>query len=115
MDLIVYLLGDQDAAGVGHGLEPRGEVDALAQQIVAVDHHIAEMNADPEAQGAARVRAVASKFTLHLDRALHGLDDRGELRDQPVARRVDDPAEVTVDEFGEDVPSSLSDFGVIFG
>jgi hypothetical protein len=41
LDLIVNLLGDQDAAGLGHGLKSRGEVDALTQQIVAVDHHVA--------------------------------------------------------------------------
>ncbi len=104
LDLIENLLGNQNTAGLGHGLKPRGEVDALAQQIVAIDHHVAEMDADPEAQRAFRVAAAPTKFALHLDRALHGLDHRGELGDQSVARGVDDAAVVTFDELGENPP-----------
>jgi hypothetical protein len=65
------------------------------------------MDADPEAQCAAWVTAAHTKFALHLDPALDGLDDRGELRDQSVSRRVGDPTVVTFDEFGEDAPRRM--------
>lgn len=107
LHLIVNLLGDQDAARLGHGLKARGEVDARTQQIVAVDHHIAEMDADPEVQRGFRGRVGITKFALHLDRALDGFDDRGELRNQPVARRVGDAAVVTFNKLGESAPRGV--------
>lgn len=97
MDLIVYLLGDQDAARFGHGLKPCGEINALTQKVVSIDHHIAQMDADSKAQRAFLVGAVAAEFALHLDCALDGLDDRGEFRDQTVAGCIDNPAVVTID------------------
>jgi len=46
---VIDLARDQDAAGVGHGFEARGEVDALAQQAIAVDNNVAKMDPDPKA------------------------------------------------------------------
>ena len=49
MHPVIDLARDQDAAGVGHGFEARGEVDALAQQAIAVDNNVAKMDPDPKA------------------------------------------------------------------
>ena len=40
----------------------------------------------------AHVRIAPSHSLLHLDGAAHRIDDAGELGQQPVARRLDDPA-----------------------
>ena len=65
------------------------------------------MDTDPESQRARWGAAATTEFALHLNRALDGLDDRGELRDQSIARSVGDPAVVTFDEFGEDTPRGV--------
>src|SRR5262249_3210331 len=49
-DLVVYGLRDADRAGLGERLEPGGDVDAVAKDIVAVDDHVAEIDADPQLQ-----------------------------------------------------------------
>src|SRR5262249_61008598 len=45
-DLIVDRLRDADGPGLGKRLEPGGNVDAVAKDVVAVANHIAEMTAD---------------------------------------------------------------------
>ena len=40
--------GDTDPAGLGNGLQPRGDVDAVAVKVVALDDDVAEIDADAE-------------------------------------------------------------------
>src|SRR5712671_3270429 len=40
------VLREADAAGLGNAFEPRCDVDPVAQDVVALDQHIAEMDAD---------------------------------------------------------------------
>jgi len=40
------VLRQADAAGLGDAFEPRRDVDAVPQYVVALDQHIAEMDAD---------------------------------------------------------------------
>jgi hypothetical protein len=47
-DLIVSNAGDAGAAGAGEGLQPRGDVDAIAKEVTSFDHDIADMDSDPE-------------------------------------------------------------------
>ena len=47
-DLVVDGLRDADRAGLGERLEPRGDVDAIAKDVVAVDDDVAEIDADPQ-------------------------------------------------------------------
>jgi hypothetical protein len=46
LDLIVDCMGDADAAGVGETLEAGGDVDAVAVDLLAIHHHVAEVDAD---------------------------------------------------------------------
>jgi hypothetical protein len=90
--LIERLPGETDAAGFREPLEPSGNIDAVAVDVLALDDHVAEVNADAKMH-AARLgqRLVASRdVPLDLDGALHGLDNARELGEQIVARRVDD-------------------------
>lgn len=34
--------------GAGEGLQPRGDVDAIAKEVTSFDHDIADMDSDPE-------------------------------------------------------------------
>src|SRR6266851_5603369 len=50
-ELVSYLLidstGDADAARVGEALQPCRDVDAIAVNLLAIDHHVAEIDTDP--------------------------------------------------------------------
>ena len=65
-DTFVNNRRDANAAGLGERLEPRGEVDAVAVDVVAVDDDVAQVNADPEHNG------VWASSGLRLDGALNG-------------------------------------------
>ena len=45
--MVVRRTRDADASGLGDALEPRRDIDAIAEHVVPVDQHVAEMNADP--------------------------------------------------------------------
>ena len=51
-DLVVDGLRNADRAGLGERLEPGGDVDAVAKDVVAVDDHIAEIDPDPQLETA---------------------------------------------------------------
>ena len=44
-------MGDTNAARGGECLQPRCDIDAIAKKISAFDHDIADVDADPEADG----------------------------------------------------------------
>ena len=46
-DLIVNRLRDTDRAWLGKGLEAGCDIDTIAENVVAVDDHIAEIDTDP--------------------------------------------------------------------
>jgi hypothetical protein len=102
-ELVLHVLehraGDEDAAGLGQRLQPRGDVDAVAVEVAALDHDVAEIDADAEPHlPARRQRGVAlGQRALDLDRALHRLDDAGELGQHVVTGGVDDAAAVVLD------------------
>ncbi len=86
--------GDQHPAGLAQLLQAGGDVDAVAEQVVALDHHVAEIDADAEhdAPVGRRLGLAVGDRLLHRDRAGDGIDHRGELDDRPVAHQLDDPA-----------------------
>ena len=45
-DLTLGVVGKADAAGLGNSLEPGGDVDAVAEDIVVIKDDIADVNAD---------------------------------------------------------------------
>ncbi len=81
---------DADAAGLGHGFEPRGDVDPVAKDVVAVDDHVAEIDPNAEVDaGLGGLRAIGHR-ALPPDCAAHRVDDARELDEEPVAGRLDD-------------------------
>ena len=47
-DLVAHRGGDDDAARLGYALEPRRDIDAVAEDVVAFDDHVAKIDADAE-------------------------------------------------------------------
>jgi hypothetical protein len=46
--VVVDRIGDEHPAGIGQGFDPGGDVDAVAIEVVALDDHIAEIDADAQ-------------------------------------------------------------------
>ena len=83
----------QTVPGLGERLEPGGDVDAIAKDVVAIDDHVAEIDADPQLETAlGRDRVIDGvRCSLHLDGAVQRVDDARKIRQQAVARGADDP------------------------
>ena len=99
------------AAPFGHTREPRPrsrsrpaqpdppagrDVHAVAKEIPTPDHHIADVNADPELKAAILGLSGArlGQLLLYRDGALDGIHGARELGQHAVASRVGDPAPV---------------------
>jgi len=100
LDLVVNGLRDANGAGLGERLEPGGDVDAVAKDVVTVDDDIAEIDTNPQLQAAlGRGRVVyRTRGPLHLDGATQRVDDARKIRQHAVAGRADDPAAMRCDQ-----------------
>ena len=98
--LIVGRSGDDDTAGIAEPLQPGGDVDAVAVEVVLVDDHVAEIDPDAEHDPGVlgKVEVLLRDDPLNFDRACHGIDDAGELDQRPVAHELDDAAVVSIDQ-----------------
>ena len=73
-------------------LEPRRDVDAVAQNVVSVDDDVAKVDANAVANAPilGNLILMLGYGPLHLDRALHGSNDTSKLHEQSIARGLDD-------------------------
>ena len=99
-DLVVNAAGDVDAAGLGQRLQAGGDVDAIAEQVIALDHHVAEVDADPELEPPVLGQLAISgrEFLLDLDRTSCGFDGARKLGQHAVPGAPDDPAVAAGDQ-----------------
>src|SRR5216683_297264 len=103
-ELVSYLLmdstGDADAARVGETLEAGGDVDAVTVDLLAVHHHVAEVDADTEFHPALgrEIRVFGLQHGLDLDGALDGIDHAGEFGEYAVAGGIDEAPVMLLDE-----------------
>src|SRR5208283_4784077 len=88
------LSGSGSVAGIGQGLDPRGDVDAVTIDVVALDDHVAEIDADAQLDAVVcrDIRVPVGHRLLHRDRAAHRIDDAGKFHQQAVAGGLDDAA-----------------------
>jgi hypothetical protein len=98
-DLITHRARDADAAGLGEGFEARRHVDAVAKDVVFLDDHVAQIDADAELHPPRRrdVRVASRHPPLDLDSAQHRIDDAVELDQHAIAGGLDDAAAVLRD------------------
>jgi hypothetical protein len=72
-------------AGIGQGFQPRRDVDAVAEDVLALRNYIAEVDAhselDPLLDWSSRI--ALDHPALHLDPAAHSIDDARELGQKP--------------------------------
>jgi len=104
LDLAAHLpksvIGNADAAGLGNAFEPCRDVDAVTEDVVALDQYIAEMDADApfHAAFAGNPRVAFRRQLLQRQGAFDGANHRAELDQHPVAGGLDDPPAMLGDE-----------------
>jgi len=84
----------------GDAFKPRGDVDAVAEDVVALDQHVAEMDADAPFHSAlvGNRGMEVRRQPLQCQGAFDGADHRTELDQYPVAGCLNDPPAVLSDE-----------------
>ena len=85
--------GDANASGFGERLESRGNVDAVAVNVLALDDDIAKVDADAQHdRGRCAVRlGRQGGRSLYGERAVYGIDHAAELDNGAVADQFHDP------------------------
>ena len=89
-DLVAHRRRDADAARLGQRLEPRGDIDAVAEDVAVLDDHVAEIDADAEldASAPAARRRLRRAIRCWISTAhVHGVGDALELDQHAVAGR----------------------------
>ena len=80
--LLMHLGGHDHAARLGQPLEPRRDVHAVAEHIVVLHDHVAEVDPDAELNALA-IGSVGVSFShpiLKRDSTPHRINNAGELR-----------------------------------
>ena len=79
--------------GCGQLLQPRRDIDVVAEDIVLLDDDVADVDADAkqEALLGRRAHCLLKKRFLELQSAAKCLDRAGKLGKEAVACRLDDP------------------------
>ena len=98
--VIVHAPGNTDLAALDQPLEPGSDVDAVAEDVVVLDHDVADIDANPEAHSPSfRLTFVGpSKRCLDLDRATNCVENAREFGEHTVAGGVRDPTSMIRDE-----------------
>ena len=95
--LVANLIADDtryaDAGRIGERLEPRRDIDAVAEDVVILGDDVAEVDADAEFEPplGGDIAVARGHLALHPNGATHRIDDAGELDKEPVAGGFDDP------------------------
>jgi len=95
-DLVEDIAGHADAAGVRQSLQARGNVDAVAVDVVAVDDDVADVDADAVDDSAldGDLRVIFLDRGLQLDGEKHRVDHAGEFHQRAIAHQFDGAAAI---------------------
>src|SRR6516164_5823465 len=88
---VAHLIADDPADAyttrLGQGLQPRGDIDSVAEDVVLLNDHVAEVDANAELDPVLwrRTLVAVGHCPLHLDGAMHRVNHARELRQEAVA------------------------------
>jgi len=90
---------DADTARLGERLHAGRDIDAVAEDVVAIDDYVTEIDPDPEPDPAllGHLRLAVNHPALDLDRTAHGINNARKLRQEAVACVLDYPTPVLRD------------------
>ena len=95
-DLVAHGARNTDAAGLGEHFQAGRDIDAVAKDVVVLDDHVAEIDADAKLHPPRRrdVGVAPRHPALDLGSAQHRIDDAVEFDQHAVASGLDDAAAV---------------------
>ena len=87
MHMLVDGVRDRHPARIGESLDAGRHIDAVAIEVAALDHDVAEIDADAQHDVPIRGRIVVRRGhgLLQLHRAFDGVDGAAELDQHPIA------------------------------
>jgi hypothetical protein len=99
-DVVADRARDADAARFGQPIQPRGDIDAVAVDVIAIDNHVAEIDADAEDDALilGDTRIAVDHRPLDFGRAADCVDDARKFHQHAVAGGFDD-ASVMLSDF----------------
>ena len=105
-DIVAHCARYANSTRLGKSLQPGRDIDRIAEEIVALNHDIADVdtNAEPHLLTGRAIRILLGYGVLHRDRTLHGVDSAGEIGDEAIARCIEDPGSVRGDQGIDDAP-----------
>ena len=105
-DLVPCYPRDADPARLRKGFQPRRDIDSIAEEIVALNHDVAHVNADaePHLLSGRYSRILFGDGFLHRDGALHRIHCAREVSDETISRRVENSATMRGDQAIGDSP-----------
>ena len=76
-----------NSTGCGERLQPRGNIDSVAVDVFAIDDYVAQIDANSKHDGGSArfVILLSGHRGLHLNGAVHGVNDAAEFRKRTVA------------------------------
>ncbi len=97
----------QISARLGKGSKPCSNVDAIAENVIALDDHVTHVDSDAKADAVTFIDVCISAFDSLLDDdgAAHRIDNRSELDKKTVACRLEDAALVLGDQRIDKLPA----------
>ena len=107
-DLIPHRTRDANPARLRKSFQPGRDIDGIAEEIVALHDDVADVDADPKPHLLTdrSIRILLGYGVLHRDGTLHGIDGAGEIGDEAIASRVEDPTAMRGDQAIDDDPVS---------
>jgi hypothetical protein len=92
--IALRIVGKADASGFGDPFQARGDVNAIAEDIVVVDDDVADVNSDAELDPEILryMGILARRAALNFGRATRSIHHAGEFHQHAVARGLDDAA-----------------------
>ena len=105
-DILAHRARYRDAAGLGDALDPRRDIDPVAENVGTLDDHVAQVDSDPQLDAAilGHCGVAVAHVALDIDRAIDRADHAGEFDQHAIAGQLDDPplmlGDTRIDHFG---------------
>ena len=92
LDAVKDDAGNARPARLRHLLQTRRNVHAVAVNVIPIDDDVAEVYSDPQLEPLffGKIGVAIRHRSLNVGRALHRVDDAGELDQHPIAHQLDD-------------------------
>src|SRR5262249_50293386 len=99
-DLITYHPRNADSARLRKSLQPGRDINGVAEQVVALNYDVADMDADPKSHRliSRSIGVLLGYRVLNFDAALHGINGAGKVGDEAIARGGEDPTAMRGDQ-----------------